>query len=547
LVDFRFRGSVLQFMGIVNKPLSQFPQRRDTAPMPFRIQSRRLTQILSALALTIGTSLAALAPVPAQAGQVVVQKVNGQWALVDQGRIIPMRGVAVGNGAASLEKLRNTGTTVVRTYGEPDVWVLDEAQKYGLKVIMGLWMEHPRLGFSYQNQTAVEAQDRRISEFVTRYKDHPALLAWGVGNEVETDVADPLPVWKQVNRVAEMVKKIDPNHPTMMVVADTEDNRLQKLAGCCAAVDLLGINVYAGAVFTLPERVQKAGIVKPIIATEVGALGQWQAGRTAWGAPVEPSSTQKAIFFHKALPFLESQPNVLGSIAFMWGAKQEQTSTWHGLLLPDGSPLGAVDTLTELWNGKQPNNRAPEINGAGIAAEVYSPGDPITVGLSILDPDGDPIKLDFRLMNEATDLQKGGDAEAVPPEMAIQVETFPGTIALFDAPTLPGDYRLFVTVHDPDGKAATVNMPFQVVGPAPPKGATENQQGQAVTPDGLPIQAALTGPNAATTREEIQRDLAKLKASRERRQDIKKRQEERQKTKKVSTTTPKTTKKPKDS
>lgn len=229
----------------------------------------------------------------------------------------------------------------------------------------------------------------------------------------------------------------------------------------------------------------------------------------------------------------------------MWGAKQEQTATWHGLLLPDGSPLGAVDALTELWKGKVPENRAPEITGAGLAAETYNPGDPVSLGLMISDPDGDPIKLDFRLLEEATDLKKGGDPEAVPSEMAVNVETFPGTIALFDAPTLPGEYRLFVTAYDSNGKAATINLPFQVQGPAMPAGSTEPTQGQATTPDGQTIQAALTGPNAASTRLDAERDIAKIKADRERRKEAKKRQEERQQARKAAASAPKPAAKPK--
>ena len=32
----------------------------------------------------------------------------------------------------------------------------------------------------------------------------------------------------------------------------------------------------------------------------------------------------------------------------------------------------------------------------------------------------------------------------------------------FVAPTQPGAYRLFITVRDRDGKAATANLPFRV-------------------------------------------------------------------------------------
>ena len=56
-----------------------------------------------------------------------------------------------------------------------------------------------------------------------------------------------------------------------------------------------------------------------------------------------------------------NQPLCLGSYAFTWGNKQEATATWFGMLLPDGSRLAAVDTMQELWTGKPPANRVPEL------------------------------------------------------------------------------------------------------------------------------------------------------------------------------------------
>ena len=113
-------------------------------------------------------------------------------------------------------------------------------------------------------------------------------------------------------------------------------------------VELLGINVYAGAVFDLPQRLRDAGITKPVVIAELGPLGQWQAGRKPWGAPVELTSTEKARFFTEALVFLSKQPQIRGAFPFLWGAKQEQTATWHGLLLADGSATGFVFYFADL-------------------------------------------------------------------------------------------------------------------------------------------------------------------------------------------------------
>jgi len=346
-------------------------------------------------------------------------------------------------------------------YRQSDAWVLDEAQRLGLKVVMGLWVEHPRHGFDYADAKATRAQEAALLDFVGRHRGHPALLAWGVGNEVETGAADPLPLWREIDRLAGLVKRLDPAHPTLMVVADTGMEALRALAGCCANVDLLGINVYAGAVFDLPQRLRDARITKPVVVAELGPLGQWQAGRKPWGAPVELTSTEKARFFTEALAFLKNQPQIRGTFPFLWGAKQEQTATWHGLLLADGSATAMSDALAAAW-GRPVTAPAPVVRGIGIGADEFAPRAEISAGIDAAAHDGTPLATEWAVFAEATDLRKGGDAEAPPARIDVRVLHADAASVRFVAPAQSGAYRLFVTVRDRGGKAATANLPFLV-------------------------------------------------------------------------------------
>ncbi|HRP66517.1 MAG TPA: glycoside hydrolase family 2 TIM barrel-domain containing protein [Thauera sp.] len=371
------------------------------------------------------------------------------------------RGAAFEGDRASLARLAEAGAKVVRTYRASDAWVLDEAQQLGMKVVMGLWLEHPRHGFDYADAAALRAQEEAVLETVVRYRDHPALLAWGVGNEIETGVADPLPLWREVDRLAGLIEQLDPNHPTLMVVADTGMDAFRTLAGCCPNVDLLGINVYAGAIFDLPQRLREAGITKPVVVAELGPLGQWQAGRKPWGAPVELTSTEKARFFTEALAFLKDQPQIRGAFPFLWGAKQEQTATWHGLLLADGSQTAMTDALAAAW-GRAVAKPAPVIRGIGIGADEFAPGAEISAGIDAVSHDGSALTTEWTVRAEATDLRKGGDAETPPPRVDVRVLHADAATVRFVAPTVPGAYRLFITTRDQDGKAATANLPFKV-------------------------------------------------------------------------------------
>jgi endo-1,4-beta-mannosidase len=50
------------------------------------------------------------------------------------------------------------------------------------------------------------------------YRNHPALLAWGLGNEVEGDGTN-VAFWQQLDRLALLVKELDPAHPTFTAAA----------------------------------------------------------------------------------------------------------------------------------------------------------------------------------------------------------------------------------------------------------------------------------------------------------------------------------------
>ena len=63
--------------------------------------------------------------------------------------------------------------------------VLDEAQRLNLTVLFGLPVQAERNGFDYGDEQAVQEQYNRMRKIVETYKDHPALLMWAIGNELD--------------------------------------------------------------------------------------------------------------------------------------------------------------------------------------------------------------------------------------------------------------------------------------------------------------------------------------------------------------------------
>jgi hypothetical protein len=397
---------------------------------------------------------------------VQVVKTDAGWQLLRNGQPYFIKG-AGGDGSRSL--LAEAGGNSIRTWGAEKLdKVLDEAHKHGLTVTVGIWLGHERHGFNYNNADQVAAQYESARKIIQAYKDHPALLMWGIGNEMEGyEKGDNAAIWSAINNIASMAKKLDQNHPTMTVVAEIGGDRVKNIHRLCPEIDIVGINSYGG-IATLPERFRQAGGVKPYVVTEFGPPGVWETKRNRWGAVPEPTSTEKArMYLEGYRKGIERAKNLcLGSYAFTWGNKQEATATWFGMLLPDGSRLGAVDAMTEVWTGQAPEHPCPVIERLQLdGSDEVDPGAVVKVTLSAADPKVDPLKVRWVLQQDVDDYNVGGDAEQAPP-------TFPDAIAkagLASAEVkLPKDggiYRIFAYVTNSHGGAAVANVPLRVKGP----------------------------------------------------------------------------------
>ena len=383
--------------------------------------------------------------------------IRGELILVD-GRPFVARGAA---GERRLDVLKQLGATAVRTYGDETAAVLAEAGRLGLKVVAGFWLEHPRRGFNYNDPAQVAAQNAKLERFVRAHKDHPALLLWGLGNEVEAELADDAAVWPAIEGAARLVKSIDPAHPTMAVIAETGNDKVGKVIRQAPSIDVLGINSYGPALPSLAGRAREAGWRGPLLITELGPLGQWQAGKTPWGAAIEPSSTAKAAALRDYLAALA--PRTQGHFVFYWGQKQEVTPTWHSLLLPGGEWTETAEAMAASWGGTTPGgNRAPRIRKLAFAGGDSRPaGEPGRAELDAADPDNDPLTAEWLVMAESTDLRKAGDAESVPRSFPAAVRDASAAGATV-ARVPPGRYRLFLTLRDGRGAAATANLPFEL-------------------------------------------------------------------------------------
>lgn len=403
----------------------------------------------------------------AESPVVRVEGLVGKWRLTREGQPYVIRGVG---GDGSWELLAKLGGNSVRTWGHDQLGEqLDRAHKLGLTVTAGIWLGQVRQGFDWSDADSLVRQREVIRRAVLKHKDHPALLMWSLGNEMEDAAGKNGAVWSEINNLARLVKSLDDRHPTMTVIAEIGGDKVRNLHALCPDIDLVGINSYAGAA-SVGDRYRKLGGSKPYVLTEFGPPGIWEIKADDIGAFRELTSTTKAEWYRNAYRgnVVENTGTCVGSYAFVWGMKQEVTATWFSLLLKDGSRLGAVDALSELWTGKAPVNRCPTVESLAFVSRESAkvkPGEVVKFALKASDPDNDKLKVTWELFADEEQYGTGGDAEAAAKLLAQAIVKSDATSADVRLPSDGGLYRIFATVRDEHGGAAIANLPVRVDAP----------------------------------------------------------------------------------
>ncbi len=402
---------------------------------------------------------------PNRASKVEVRQTETGWVLLRNGSPYYIEGA--GGRVEYIDRLKSSGGNSLRTWSL-DVGALAAAQQQGMTVLMGLSMPPERHGFNYSDATAVASLKNRILAEVVQIKDHPALLMYALGNELDLNYTN-LAVWNVVNDIAMAIKEIDPNHPVTTVLAGINRDKIAAIRDGAPALDLLAINSY-GSIASVPTNIRSYGWDKPYIITEWGPTGHWENGTTSWGAPVEQTSSEKAMVYQSRYEaVMKADPSMnLGSYVFLWGQKQERTPTWYGLFLENGHATEATDVMQFNWTGTWPSNRAPQMvqfrldsKGARDNLRVQT-GKLMTATATVVDPNGDPITFRYELLPESTATSEGGDAEERPQPINGLFIGDPASQTMLNAPSTPGNYRLFVYASDGRNKTATANIPFQV-------------------------------------------------------------------------------------
>jgi len=401
-------------------------------------------------------------------GYVTIVKNGTTFTLLRDGVPYYIKGFV---GQTRLELAQPSGANSTRVYTPANAGrTLDTVRSRGITLLLGIDLS--KAPADYANETYKTTKRTEVTNLLTSYKDHPALLMWALGNEINLG-ADVQAAWTFVNELATTIHQQDPHHPVMTVLAGSALAVINNVALWAPQIDVLGLNGY-GTVTNFDADVKSSKFPGPYVVTEFGPTGHWEVPSTTWMRPLEQTSAEKAqvyqgrydyIFFHR--------DRALGSYVFLWGQKQERTPTWYGMFLERLADLGlaqetcpTVDAMTYKWSGAWPTNRAPNVtamtlNGLAATANVtLAAGQTVRADVTASEPESDAMTFIWELLPEPTVVGTGGAAEPRPARISNMTTTTP--TAMITAPAAAGQYRLFVYVLDGQGHAGTANVPFLV-------------------------------------------------------------------------------------
>lgn len=431
----------------------------------------RIIVSLAVCLLAITAQRAACAASPGGPIEVRIEKTAEGYQLLRGGKPYVIRGAGISGG--DMAELARLGGNSIRTWsteepGRPGRQLLDEAHALGLTVSLCIHLERERDEFDYNDEKAVAAQFARARREVLAYKDHPALLTWLIGNEMNFDYTNPR-VFDAVNDIARMIHEVDGLHPVTTPLAGYDPHLARVVAERAPDLDFISLQLY-GNLVDLPQMLEAEIPQKPYMITEWGAVGFWEAGKTAWQAPIENHSSAKADYYRVGYETLirPAAGRIIGDYVFLWGQKQERTPTWFGMFLQGGERTETVDVMHRLWTGREPANRSPRLESLQLEGMhagqniVVSPGQRLRAELLARDPDGDPLQYRWEVKPESDSKEVGGDPEAPIPSLPGLVEAPHAARVALLTPAKAGAYRLYAYAFDGKGNAGHANIPFLV-------------------------------------------------------------------------------------
>lgn len=356
--------------------------------------------------------------------------------------------------------------------------VLDEAQARGMRMVVSEWMPHQgknkgkdgsNWDFDYTKNV-----EKRLAAFLEKFdaiRDHPAILMWGLGNEVHLDRE----YLEYVEIMSKAIHERDPLALTSLTMINAKPADIEKIKTYAPDLDVIGVQSYSLGAVRGGIRNMEEHWGKPYYYSEFNGNGPWNFSKTEWGTAYDEMPEKRVADLRACYDAIDAAPRCLGSTAFVWGHFTNQRSSYFSLLLsphPNGkqakTPKGHepfplitpyAEVLKDRFTGTAPSgNRAPmitkleTIDGKGEA--VKRVGEELRVRVEATDADGDDLSYTLWVIGKPGGryVAASGPFEAVD---GVGVVTLPMKAR--------DDYLVYAYAFDGNGAASSTSIPVQVI------------------------------------------------------------------------------------
>ena len=379
-----------------------------------------------------------------------------------------IQGVGVGmafgkKGENYLALAKELGANAVRTWGveQGDQAYLDEAHRQGLYVAAGVWLNYvddSKIVSYISDPNYLAKKDAETLDYVRRFKDHPAVLLWNVGNEVinfTKSEDERVAFCRYLESLVQKVHQLDPNHPVIYAAAGTSE--LPYLRKYVPSLDAVGVNIY-GDVLLAHIQWETLGFEAPYLLTEFGPTGPWNLPRDSNGKLMERSDFAKSADYRNSWNMLYDHRGFnIGGFAFHLGETTQDSLTFWNLNHHQWKKEPFL-LMQKIFKKAEVPEHAPRITSfLGVPAEIAHNA-AFTVELAATDPQGEALEYGYT----ASTSVEGVLEYYANSEIPIRVEGEGSRVTLY-APSEPGIYRIYGTVKNARGNAASVNASLKVI------------------------------------------------------------------------------------
>ena len=388
----------------------------------------------------------------------------GSWQLEVDEDPFYIKGVGLGDYLTpeNMDELfslaKEVGANAIRRWGKSDYddLMLDKAQEYNIKVVMGYWL--PTDIDYLEDDYSKEATLERIKDYVAAHKNHPALLAWNIGNEViiygkKEREEERVEFAKFLEEACQLVKKLDPNHP--IIYAGAGLTALRYIKEYTPSLDIYGINFYGGMPVAQKEW-EVIGANIPYIFTEYGPHGPWEVPLDNNDQPIEPSDQEKKIAYLRNWRnyVLKYKGYNLGGFAFHLTDTMitESSVTWWGLT-HENLRKSSFWSVREAYTAKEVANRPPVILDFKLTkTKNLRPAEVIRILSRVSDIEGDILRQEYKIFDLKRDSFLKDDFEFEKDGLSVRCTV----------PPKEGIYRIYLFVKDGKGNITSANKTISV-------------------------------------------------------------------------------------